>query len=492
MKRIRYLTVLVLFLMAVLPAAAQDGFNPANPAEPGVPPVALTLAAEPANGGRVSGGGKYAPGTTVSVRATSNTGFTFSHWTDAEGNTVSETAAFSHIKGSAAEAFTAHFVYTPSDPSEPQPGTSLVYYRLTVNSDVGGTASGGGRYRSGTRVRLSASTATNFEFAGWVNEAGDTVSAEMSFYYTTQERAETLTATFRYNPASPSEPSDPVLRHRITLSSTEGGTASAGSLSVLSGSATTLTARANPGYVFTGWYLDGELYTTLESFSYTMGDKNVAFEARFEFNPTNPDEPAKPTDKQYALYLMSEVTFPGGRIDCPLWLTILDPLGDMTFQLTFPAEAVPDWSTLRLGDRAAGYTVSVAETAEEGVWQLTLTGSTMPAGNAMLLTVQADVPETVEPSTSYQVKINQVSVAEESGQTVTASTRNGRVYVYKLGDTNGDGEVDVLDCLNMVGYLLNGAPDDDSFIEEVSDVNADGEYDVMDSVGIQEIILSDN
>lgn len=489
MKRIRYLKVVVLLLLAAIQARAQDDFNPASPAEPGVPPVSLALTAEPADGGTVSGGGKYVPGTTVTVRASNKTNFAFVKWTDADGNTVSESATFSMTKGESAETLTAHFEYSPGSPAEPLPGTSLVYYQLTVRSDGGGTASGGGRYRPGSRVYLSANCATNFEFAGWVNEKGEVVSTEKSFYYTTTEQAETLTATFSYNPGSPQEPTDPVLRHRITLSCTEGGTVKAGSTTVLCGSSTTLTATANPGYVFLGWYLDGELYTSLSSFSYTMGDGDVAFEGRFEFNPVSPGEPAKPTDKQYALYLMSEITFPGTRIDCPLWLTSLDPLHDMTFQLTFPAEAVPDWSTLTLGDNAERYAVSVAETDEPMVWQLSLIGGTMAAGNAMLLTLKADVPETVPTGTSYQVKINQVSVTEESGNTVTASTRNGRVYIYRLGDTNGDGEINVSDKMNMVLHVLGDTPTD--FIQEVSDVNEDGNLDVSDAMGIINLILEE-
>lgn len=128
------------------------------------------------------------------------------------------------------------------------------------------------------------------------------------------------------------------------------------------------------------------------------------------------------------------------------------------------------------------------ETAEENVFLIKLTGGTVPAGNTRLLNVKVDVPETVPTATSYQVKINQVSVMEEAGNTVTASTRNGRVYVYDLGDTNGDGEVNVTDGVNMVNYLQVGDPGDGSFIKEVSDVSEDGSYNVTDIVGIVGIV----
>ena len=60
MTEIRYLSLTVLWLIATA-LWGQDDFNPASPAEPGAPPTALVLLAEPAEGGRVSGGGKYVP-----------------------------------------------------------------------------------------------------------------------------------------------------------------------------------------------------------------------------------------------------------------------------------------------------------------------------------------------------------------------------------------------------------------------------------------------
>lgn len=45
----------------------------------------LTLSAQPANGGTVSGDGSYANGATATLRATANSGYTFNRWSD--GNT---------------------------------------------------------------------------------------------------------------------------------------------------------------------------------------------------------------------------------------------------------------------------------------------------------------------------------------------------------------------------------------------------------------------
>ncbi|WP_253952346.1 InlB B-repeat-containing protein [Xylanibacter muris] len=486
---IRYLSLAVMTVFAVIPLLGQDDFNPSSPSEPGAPPTKLVLLAEPADGGTLYGGGKYVSETNISISAYAKTNFKFAAWTDTKGNIISINSSYIICKGTDNDTLVAHFDFNPGSPAEPVPGSNLVYYRLDVEAGYGGSASGGGRYQCGKQVRINATCNANFEFAGWTNDEGTLVSMEKNYSYTTNAFPETLTANFKFNPNSPTEPSDPILRHNITVDCTEGGTAESNATVVLSGNKAYLTANPNPGYLFIGWYLNGVLYTKDLSFTYVMGNEDVSFEARFEFNPEAPSEPSQPSDKQYALYLMSEITFPGTQIDCPLYLTSLAPLHDMTFRLTFPEEAQPDWNTLQLDDKAQGYAVEVNETDSANVWQLTMTGGTVTAGNTKLLNIKLNVPETTACGTSYQVKINQVSVTEENGNTVTASTRNGRVYVYKLGDNNGDGEINVTDKMNTVLHVVGMTTKD--FIREVADVNEDGTLDVSDAMGVISILLDE-
>lgn len=89
---------------------------------------------------------------------------------------------------------------------------------------------------------------------------------------------------------------------------------------------------------------------------------------------------------------------------------------------------------------------------------------------------------------SYQVKINQISVTMEDGTTVTTRTRNGRMGVYKLGDVNGDDNINILDVISEIS-LMKGS-DDESLIREVSDTNLDENLNILDVVGILEIMKS--
>lgn len=482
MTTIRYLTLLLALLCGT--AAAQD-FNPESPAEPGEPPQPLVLLVSPAGSGSVAGAGRYVPGSEVRVSTSPATGFRFEAWTDTQGRTLSTQAAYTFVKARRADTLVARYVYAPEGPAEPSDPVLVQYFTLTLAPATGGSAWGGGRYRAGTRVNLSASPSTGFVFEGWFDAAGQCLSADRSFTYVTTPANVTLTPRFRFDPQGPAEPSEPVLSHNIVLEATDGGTAHADATRLREGSSTTVTARANTGYEFVRWLMDGEPYTELPSFSYTMGAHDVTLRAEFRFNPEAPAEPQMPATKQYAFYLMSVIGVPGETAQYPVYLTTLDDLCDMTFQLTFPPGLTPSLESVRLSAKAEGYDLSCTAVSDTS-YVFTLTGGRLPAGNTQLLSLDVPVPKGMATAQSYPVKINQVSVTEPDGDHLTASTRNGRLYVYQRGDTNGDGRVNLTDKLNLTTYVLGTTPD--SFIKEVSDVNRDGAFDLRDCRGVADII----
>jgi hypothetical protein len=60
---------------------------------------------------------------------------------------------------------------------------------------------------------------------------------------------------------------------------------------------------------------------------------------------------------------------------------------------------------------------------------------------------------------------------------------------FKLGDSNGDDTVNILDLTSNVDYILGNTPT--VFVNEVADVNGDGEINVADISGIVNIIMTD-
>ncbi len=494
MIRVRDLTLLMLLLVGSTSLWAQDDiFNPNSPDEPGPPGdkevvSMLTLKAEPEEGGTVTGAGWYSTGAKMTLRAANKQNYVFERWANADGETISTDAKFEYTKQEGDETLTAFFCFSPGNPEEPMEIAQMIHYLLTVKAEEGGTASGGGRYLPNTRVYLSSSADNHYLFSGWYNDIDELVSSEPSFYYVTTAESETLTARFTFNPDSPDEPSEPVIKpkHTLTVTAEEGGTVNMGNVTMREGDKTTLTATVNVGYVFDGWYVNGVLYESSRSFSFTMGTADIAIVARFMFNPNSPNDPSKPDSKKYAFYLLNMATKPGTTAQFPIYLSSLDKLTDMAFQLFFPKELPPDLNSVKLSPKAVGYEIS-ATAVNDTIYSFTLTGGTVPDGNTPILVLTVPIPTNIATDQNYPVKINQVSVTETDGTTVAAATRNGRISVYRLCDINCDNDIDVLDILSEATLIMES--DNETFDRELSDVNKDGTIDENDIEFIIEAII---
>ena len=486
MKRIRYLTTLLVLLLGGSTGlwAQDDTFNPADPPEPEQPAMRLDLHVTPSEAGSASGSGRYAPGKKVILNAYANSGFRFVKWTNANGETVSTAKNFTYTKAEDHEQLTANFVFDPDAPADPAEPRTVMYYKLSLTATEGGSVSGGGSYLADNQVTLRAHCDTGFDFDGWYDQEGNKLSASTSFNYTTTAKHMMLTGRFVFNPDNPNEPSPSALKpkHNLTATCNEGGSINWTSQRLQEGQSITLTAYVNTGYSFLGWYLNGELYTRLTQFSYTVTTETVQdFEARFEFTPDSPAEPGTPTTTKHAFFLMNKVTKPGSMVKFPIYLSAVRPLGDMTFQLEFPEVLTPNFETVEMSERATGYSVSYTK-VDATNYVFTLTGGSVPAGNAALLVFTISVAEDIETAQNYPVKINQVSVTEEDESTITASTRNGRISVFKNGDANGDDVVDALDASLILQYVAHKFGDDNTdFIKEAADTNNGDEVDALDA-----------
>ena len=126
------------------------------------------------NGG--SGGGEYAVGESVTVKANVPSGKRFTGWTVNQGSvtlTNSVTATFTMPDHDV--VITANFENIPIPPP--------VRYRVTVEAEGGGTVSGGGTYRRNTTVTVTATAYEGYRFVAWT-ENGRTVSSSERFTFT--------------------------------------------------------------------------------------------------------------------------------------------------------------------------------------------------------------------------------------------------------------------------------------------------------------------
>lgn len=116
--------------------------------------------------------------------------------------------------------------------------------KVVVEPEEGGTASGAGVYRTGQDVVLEAAANEGYVFSGWYREDGTTfVSPDVKLVYSL-ETPRTYIARF-----------EKALSLSVAAEPLEGGTVEQnGNGSYVFGDSVTLTATANEGYSFLGWF----------------------------------------------------------------------------------------------------------------------------------------------------------------------------------------------------------------------------------------------
>lgn len=76
------------------------------------------------------------------------------------------------------------------------------------------------------------------------------------------------------------------------------------------GSSIYLYTYRNTGYVFKGWYEGDQLVSSSTSFNYTMPSHDATLQARYEYDPTVPGDPAMPDTTTY--YTLTTMISPNG------------------------------------------------------------------------------------------------------------------------------------------------------------------------------------
>ncbi len=218
----------------------------------------LTLSANPAAGGTVtqSGTGTYNSGSSVTVTATPNAGYTFTSWKE---------------NGSVIPAANASYTFTISGNRTLEANfTALVQLTVTLsaNPPAGGlvTQSGTGSYDFGSSVTVTATPNPGYTFTSW-KENGLVVPLANASYTFTIMGNRTLEANFTAT----------VVQYTVTLSANppaDGIVTQSGTGTYISGSSVTVTATPNAGFKFINWTEGGIEVSTTASYQFTItGDR---------------------------------------------------------------------------------------------------------------------------------------------------------------------------------------------------------------------------
>ena len=203
----------------------------------------ITTSASPSNGGSVSGAGNYSYGSTCSLTATPNTGYSFVRWTK-NGSQVSTSPTYT---------------FTVTENASYVAVFSLNSYTISTSASPsnGGSVSGAGSYTYGSTCSLTATPNTGYSFVRWTKN-GSQVSTSPTYSFTVTGSA-SYVAVFSLNSYTISASASP---------SNGGSVSGAGNYSY--GSSCTLTAIVNSGYTFSNWTENGNVVSANTSYSFTV------------------------------------------------------------------------------------------------------------------------------------------------------------------------------------------------------------------------------
>ena len=136
--------------------------------------IVISFADEGAQRGIASGNGWYANGDTVTLKVTPSMGYIFSKWTtDTAGNTSVGTES------------TYTFTLDADSPDAYYAWLDKAKYTVTCKSAEGGTGKASEeQYVYGQKATVTATANDNYEFVGWKDSYGTTVSTDATYRFT--------------------------------------------------------------------------------------------------------------------------------------------------------------------------------------------------------------------------------------------------------------------------------------------------------------------
>ena len=150
---------------------------------------------------------------------------------------------------------------------------------IVIPDDSYGTVSGAGTYQGGTLVTVMAAPSDGYIFTKWVTPNGTTVSTDPTYTFTIT-RNERFAAYFEVAPV--------ITYYDVLLFQNPSiGATLTGNGVYADGDTATVTASNVEGYNFIGWYLDNELVSSSNTYSFTVKN-TVELTAKYEVIPPEP------------------------------------------------------------------------------------------------------------------------------------------------------------------------------------------------------------
>lgn len=437
MKRIREALLLLSMLIAV---AVQGQYNPNNPPEPGVPPTTykLTVGSLPATGGSTNvTSGKYQAGVRVNLQANRANNYSFSHWENEQGDTLSTSASFSFIMPEENTKLTARFYYNPGNPADPSTPPTVKYAQVNVKIEPAAAGylyyGNSGKFKVGESLLYRYNANAGYKFVNWTCN-DEVVSTAAQFYHVVREGDNNLVAHYEYDPSSPGEPQTPATYRKLYL---KVDPASAAYLNIGSGNKYAVGDNVylhytlnDSKYNFLGWIDDtGAVVSTSQWFNYNMPDRDATLTAKFEYNPANPGEPGSTAVNRNVIYGSRQAVKAGETIMYGVMMENADKVTGMTVDITMPEGFEADYNALQLSHRCGVHTLSTQKVNDNTVRIFVRGSEPFEGGNGTIFTFPMKVPAGLAEGTVTSIGLSKGVVFKYDGTQTAVTASDGIVRI---------------------------------------------------------------
>src|SRR5690606_33341845 len=132
---------------------------------------AVSLSSTPSQGGTTSGSGEFSEGSTVTVTASPNAGYSFTNWT--ENNEVVSASSSYQFDITGNRTLVANY----SEVAEDQFALSL-----SSSPAAGGSTTGSGSFEAASEVSVTATSNTGYSFTNWTLDGAE-VSTDATYTF---------------------------------------------------------------------------------------------------------------------------------------------------------------------------------------------------------------------------------------------------------------------------------------------------------------------
>ena len=378
-------------------------------------------------------------------------------------------------------------------PVEPE----TVTINATANPAVGGTVTGAQQYEVGATVTLTATAAEGYEFVNWT-EGENIVGTNATLTFTAAIDRD-LVANFQ-EVVTPPEPTYVTIN--ATANPAIGGTVT-GAQQYEVGATVTLTATAAEGYEFVNW-TEGETILGTDATLTFTAEANRDLVANFQ-EVVTPPEPTYVTINATANPAIGGTVSGANTYEVGATVTLNATAAEGYHFVSWTENGAFVTSNASYTFTAAVDRTLVANFEEDApVEPETYTITVLEAENGVITapaSAQAGATVTVEatPSplhilsslyfyTTDPEDVTEIDLTTMQFEMPAADVTIGATFssTASLGDANDDGDVNILDVLTALNYILGKNPQPFDF--EQADMNADGVIDIADAMAINALI----